>query len=158
MSAVAVVALIAALPWEVEPTYHFLLPMISYALVHAFATARPASMPVIFVFLIGIGTDILKSGPLGYWCLIYLTGLLVARMLATPGSGLAGRTLSYVAAATAMGPVAWGVASLYYLQFVDWLPVAVGFGGSCLVFLMAAVLIVPASGPALRLAGATAIT
>lgn len=142
MLVVSVVALIMALPWEAGAAHHFLLPMLTYCFIHAFGDVRPGNMPHGFVFLIGLGTDILKAGPLGYWGLIYLTGILVSRLLLpAPVSpvgdspvGLLHRWLVLAISLGAMAGCAWGVASIYFLTLVDWRPIAVGFGGAWLAF------------------------
>ena len=134
MMTVTTVALVLALPWEMDGAYHFLLPMVAYTFIHAFAVTRTDSMANIFVFAIGVATDILKSGVLGYWALIYLTGHLVSRFAVSPGNSFATRVLGFVASAAAMALVAWAVASLYYLTIVDWWPIAIGFAGSAAVY------------------------
>lgn len=133
-SVLLVVTLLGALPWQTlaghaAPTTSsgVMLPL---AVVHTWGFWRPAHLPAWVVFAAGLLADALTAGPLGYWPLIYLIGLGLARFaggqlhasLATTG-WFAG-WLSFCCGSVVIASAAWATSSLYQLQLISWLALA----------------------------------
>ena len=89
---IAVLTLLAALPWGLPTEDRFFLPLLPVVAIHYWALRRPEVLPEWFVFLAGLLLDVFTHGPLGYWPLVYL----VAYALGVLGSE-AGRASVYVA-------------------------------------------------------------
>ena len=130
------------LPWDTGEHYHFLPPMLTYALIHYWTVKTPRDMPVLFVFIVGLATDIIKGGPLGYWALLYLSGVLTALILAARfGSATAGLTVSMLASGVTIAVTGWVVASLYYFRIVDVVAILNGIGVAFLLFGLALIVV-----------------
>lgn len=131
--------LLAALPWGLPPQDRFFLPLLPVVAVHYWTLRHPRLIPEWFVFLVGLGLDVLTHGPLGYWSLVYLTGYFCA-VVSEPyaHSGQIGRLIFWIAAMMVTTFVAWAVSSLYFLELADWQPFVHGmvfalFAGGILV-------------------------
>jgi rod shape-determining protein MreD len=81
--ALVLTTLAGALPWSAlagatgsTTSAGVMLPL---AVIHGCGLWRGASLPAGVVFLAGLLADVLTAGPLGYWPLIYLLGLIVVR-------------------------------------------------------------------------------
>jgi rod shape-determining protein MreD len=135
---IAVLALIAALPWGLPPQDRFFLPIVPVIAIHFWGLRHPGLVPEWYAFAVGLGLDVLTHGPLGYWALIYLSAHLVA-VLSAPlaDRGLATRLGLLVAALVIVTGAAWAVASVYFLEWLDIWPYAAGAGlaglGACLL-------------------------
>lgn len=117
--------LLAALPWGFGSEYRFFLPHAVYLVVHFWTLRSPDRVPEWIVFGAGLTLDVLTSGPLGYWSLVFLIGYVIA-VLQSPwaASGKAARWLLFAAALTVLALVEWGLATLYFLEWADWHPFA----------------------------------
>ena len=123
---VTLLVLLCVMPWGLSQSFHFALPILPFAAIHYWSRSQPASMPCTFVFAAGLSVDVLSYGPLGYWSLVYLMGLgLVAGFarLLTDTSPLADFT-SFCAAIAMLALIAWSLASVYFIRFIDWQPMA----------------------------------
>ena len=126
MLTVTLLVLLCVMPWGLGQSFHFALPLLPFAAIHYWARSRPASMPCTFVFAAGLAVDVLSYGPLGYWSLVYLMGLGLAAGLARvllDSSPLADCT-SFCAAIALLALIAWSLASVYFIRFIDWQPMA----------------------------------
>ena len=84
-------------------------------------------MPAIVAFGAGLVIDVMTSGPLGFWPLIYLTGLgltLVAGPWLERVLGL--RWLSFAVIAVQLAALQWLIASAYYATAADFHPILAG--------------------------------
>lgn len=121
-----VVTLAAALPWGVPGQVSFLLPFLTLGVIFYWVVVRPKQLPVWFAFLLGLVTDLLTNGPFGFWSLNFVVGHSLA-ILFKPGKREARWLFSWVLYALVLvliGGLGWFVASLYFFQIVDWVPVA----------------------------------
>ena len=134
---IAVLTLLAALPWGLPTEDRFFLPLLPVVAVHYWALRRPELLPEWFVFLAGLVLDVFTHGPLGYWPLVYL----MAYALGVLGSE-AGRASVYVrlglfaVSLFVVTVLSWGIASVYYLEMLDWVPYARGAAFAALAALV----------------------
>jgi rod shape-determining protein MreD len=120
---VVLATLLAALPWGLSSDNRFLLPMLPYAAIHLWAVRRPTLMPEWLAFSSGLATDVLTHGPLGFWSLVFLLGLMFVQAC-RPGErwGAAGRWLHFAATLGLLALAQWLIATLYFVSVVDWRP------------------------------------
>jgi rod shape-determining protein MreD len=122
---IAVLALIAVLPWGLPPDARFVLPLGPFIAIHYWASRHPDRLSEWVPFAAGLAVDVLSNGPLGYWSLIYLVGYMIAvEAHLVTATGPAGRWLVFLASLALLVTAAWLIASLYYLELADWRPFA----------------------------------
>ncbi len=139
-SSIILLTLIAALPWGLPSEDRFFLPFLPVVAIHYWGLRRPELVPEWFVFMAGLCLDTLTHGPLGYWALVYLAAYAFG-VLSQPfgNNGFMARCGLFVVSLLAVAFTAWAAASLYFVEFADWMAFARGAGlAGC-----AAVLIVP---------------
>jgi rod shape-determining protein MreD len=126
LASVAVLTLAAALPigWPTE--IHSYMPLLPYTAIHFWAVRRPAQMPEWGVFLAGLTTDVLahgSHGPLGFWALMFLIGVVaVDATRDMPDWGALGRWGQFCGTLLVLGVSQWLVASIYEVKLQDWRP------------------------------------
>jgi rod shape-determining protein MreD len=118
--------LAGALPWgtlaggnEPNTSSGVMLPL---AIIFACGLWQTANTPAWVAFAAGLLADALTAGPLGYWPLLYLLGLGMARSAAQRmiHPRLLMGTLTFAGAALLLGFAAWAVSSLYQLHVIGW--------------------------------------
>lgn len=140
---VAVLTLVAALPWGLAAEDRFVLPLLPVIAIYRWTLDADAWLPEWVIFLTGSTLDVLTQGPLGYWALVYLFAYVVALFASHVAVGNAiGRMALLAGAIVAVTGFAWLLASLYFLQMLNWEP----YARSALVTIAAALLIVPVLG------------
>lgn len=123
----AVLTLIAALPWGLPSQHRFFLPLLPVVGIHYWSLRRAPLVVEWYVFMTGLTLDILTNGPLGYWALIYLLAHLSAVLSAPAAPRGPGTRLLLLAFDLAfVTAVAWILSSIYFLEAVDWRPYAIG--------------------------------
>ena len=78
---VIVAVLIAVAPLGLKGDAVLVLQIMPYMMAHLFVARGKGFVPSPVMFLAGITLDVTSGGPLGYWALIYLFGVLIARQL-----------------------------------------------------------------------------
>jgi rod shape-determining protein MreD len=137
--AVLLMTLLCALPWGMPETtgpstsFSVAIPI---AVVFAFGFWWPDRLPTWIGFLAGLLSDAVTGGPLGYWALLYLLALTVARAChaAIRVPGLPAAWGGFAVTAALLSVVAWTVTSLYRLELVAWWPVSWPFLGLAVSF------------------------
>lgn len=124
---IAVLALLAALPWGLPPLHRFFLPLLPVAAIHFWSLRHPDLVPEWYVFATGLLLDVLTHGPLGYWPLVYLSAHVMG-VLSAPYAhhGVLLRVALFGGALFAVTVISWGAASLYFLERADVVPYAIG--------------------------------
>lgn len=136
LATLALLTLLAALPWGLPSNDRFFLPLAPVVAIHYWSLRHDALMPEWAVFAAGLTVDILTHGPLGYWSLIYLLAHMFALWSAPlAGNGTAARLALLAAALAAVAAVGWAVASAYFLEMADPIPYATGAGYAFLIAL-----------------------
>ncbi len=122
---VAVLTVVAALPWGLPSESRFFLPLLPFTAIHIWTLRCPRQMPEWLVFLAGLATDVLSHGPLGFWSLVLLLGRSLVLILPPPQDwGGAGRWFHFCATLLALALTQWVVASAYFMSWFEWSPLA----------------------------------
>lgn len=122
---VAVLVLVAVLPWGLPPDGRFVLPLLPFIAIHYWTSRHPEKLAEWVPFAAGLAVDVLSSGPLGYWSLIYLVGYVLAEEAhLVTGTGPGGRWLIFLTSLVLLVAAGWAIASLYYLEIAEWRPFA----------------------------------
>lgn len=136
LASLALLTLLAALPWGLPSDDRFFLPLLPVVAIHYWRLRHENLIPEWAAFVAGLTVDILTHGPLGYWSLMYLVAHVSAVFSAPLArNGTAARFGLLALALGAVAAIGWGVASIYFLEFADWAPYARGAGYACLVAL-----------------------
>ena len=123
---VAVLTLVAVLPWGLPPASRFYLPLLPLTAIHYWALRRPEFCPEWLAFASGLTVDVLSDGPLGFWALVYLACFALARIQANWGAvGPLGRWLAFLFALLFIAGLEWMLASLIFGQLADGRPFAI---------------------------------
>lgn len=133
-ASVVLTTLLAALPWGLSSDSRFLLPMLPYAAIHFWAVRRPALMPEWIAFASGLATDVLTHGPLGFWSLVFLLGLMFIQACRPAERwGAVGVWLHFAATLSLLALAQWAIATAFFMSAVDWRPF---FNGALLAALV----------------------
>ena len=126
-ASVALLVLIALLPWGTSQSMHFFLPLLPLIGIHYWVVRRPRLMPALFVFACGLAIDALTSGPLGIWSLAYLTGFGLASQSTDYAVSQfeTGRWIAFAICMVLTVSLLWAVSSLYFASAFNWHPLAV---------------------------------
>jgi rod shape-determining protein MreD len=134
---VAALTLIAVLPWGLPSEDRFVLPLLPVIAIHYWGLRQPDDLPEWFVFLAGLGLDILTNGPLGYWSLIYLVSYFLGVISIPLGvRGQMTRIVLFLLALAVVTAAAWSISSIYELERADWRPYATGTAYAALASLI----------------------
>ena len=124
---VVLAVLMAAAPLAASVEIDVVLQVMPYMLAHLFLARRKGVVPSPVMFAAGIAMDIITNGPLGFWALIYLFGVLIARQLPRGlTSTQSGRVSGLLLIVFALAAAQVGLASLFRLAWIDWHPVLAG--------------------------------
>ncbi|MEC9367077.1 MAG: rod shape-determining protein MreD [Pseudomonadota bacterium] len=117
----------SALPLGLPPDATFIPPLLMAALVFIFSSL-PNPLTAWISFGVGLASDVLSAGPLGYWAFVFLLVHTIAVLYASQrGSrGFASYWGVFAASAVAVSLIGWLVACLYFVGAVDWRPMANG--------------------------------
>jgi rod shape-determining protein MreD len=122
---VALLSLLAMLPWGLPSNSRFVLPLLPYIAIHYWTARDPERLPAWVVFACGLAVDVLTNGPLGYWSLIYLAGYVFATGAGEVRStGPGARWLLFLSSLAMLVVCAWALSSLYFFDLVEWTPFA----------------------------------
>jgi rod shape-determining protein MreD len=123
LMSVSVLTVIAALPFGLPSDVRFFMPLLPYTVIHYWAVRRPTLMPEWGVFLAGLATDVLTNGPLGFWSLMFLIGVVaVDATRDMPDWGALGRWGQFCGTLGVLGLCEWLVTSIYRVELADWKP------------------------------------
>jgi rod shape-determining protein MreD len=122
----AVVA--TAVPWGLPADATFILPLVVVMMVFCWRTIPGGALPPAGAASLGLLADLMSGGPLGYWALMCLIGATVGGRAGSlrKGSDLALHWLIWIALVSVLAGFGWLLASLYYVRWIDWWPIAFG--------------------------------
>jgi rod shape-determining protein MreD len=125
-----------AVPWGLPADATFILPLVVVMMVFCWRILPGSDLPPYVAMLFGLLTDVMSGGPLGFWALMALTGATVGGWTTQLGDGqdLKRIWLVWTGVAVIIASLGWLVASLYFLRWVDWWPIAFGALASVLLF------------------------
>ena len=131
---IAVIA--TAVPWGLPAEATFILPLLVVMMVFCWRAIPGTELHPAAAAVLGLLADLLSGGPLGFWALMCLVATTVGLK---PGSFRERRDiwtewLAWMALICALGLFGWLLASLYYLRWIDWWPIAFGVVTSIVFF------------------------
>jgi rod shape-determining protein MreD len=122
---VAILAVLAVLPWGLPSQSRFVLPLLPFIAIHYWVSRKHQRLPEWVVFFCGLAVDVLTNGPLGYWSFIYLAGFaLSSGARDIRNDTLVTRWLLFLSTLAVLVICAWGLSSLYFFDLVEWTPFA----------------------------------
>lgn len=128
--------LAAAVPWGLPADATFILPLVVVMMVYCWRALPDTVLPPYLALLLGLLTDITSGGPLGFWALMSLIAATAGGRTQpfTDSSDTQRLWLVWGIVACLIAVIGWLLASLYFLRWIDWWPIAVGAGASILLF------------------------
>src|SRR4029453_2462563 len=122
----AVVA--TAVPWGLPAEATFILPLIVVMMVFCWRAFPGVTLSPVVAMLLGLLTDIISGGPLGFWALLVLIGASAGGYARAFGAGrqLGPLWLIWALLAPVLAIFGWLLASAFFLRWVDWWPIAFG--------------------------------
>jgi rod shape-determining protein MreD len=120
--------LATAVPWGLPGDATFILPLIVVMVIYCWRALPGTVFPPYLALLLGLLTDIMSGGPLGFWALMALIAA-TAGGRATPladGQDQNQLWLLWAGVAAIIASFGWTLASLYFLRWIDWWPIAFG--------------------------------
>jgi len=125
-----------AVPWGLPPDATFILPLVVVMMVFCWRAFPGATLSPLVAMLLGLLTDIMSGGPLGFWALLALVGSSAGSYARSFGAGREmGRLwLIWTVLTPGLAVVGWLLASAFFLRWVDWWPIAVGAVASVALF------------------------
>lgn len=128
--------LLAVLPVRMPVTGTHIGPLIVLTVIFHSAVKYPSLLPSFAVFLLGLGFDMLSSGPLGFWALIYLA----CHMISSHQKTLLGKeklltsVLAFAVIACVCAFLSWGLGSIFYGQIAPYKETVFGVLTAVLIY------------------------
>jgi len=125
-----------AVPWGLPADATFILPLVMVMMVFCWRVLPGVEFPAYVAVLLGLLTDVVSGGPLGFWSLMALTGAAAGGWMQPLGDGQDMKRLWLVwgVVALIMACLGWLIASLYFLRGIDLWPIAFGALSSIVLF------------------------
>ena len=128
--------LATVVPWGLPADATFILPLVVVMMVFCWSALRGTVLPPYLAMLLGLLTDVMSGGPLGFWALMTLIAATAGARAPslTDGQDLNRLWLVWGAVAGVVACFGWLLASLYFLRWIDWWPIAFGALASIALF------------------------
>ena len=130
--------LATAVPWGLPADATFILPLIVVTMVFCWRIIPDAVLPLSACMLLGLLTDVMSGGPLGFFALMALIAAKRRRpaALADRAARAAASCGSIVESCSrhALGLFGWLLGSLYFFRWIDWWPILFGTLASIALF------------------------
>lgn len=124
---ILIVVVLGILPWGQGDALSFLFPAAVFMVIHFWHFRHVTRLSPLVIAVIGHAIDVFTGGPLGFWSFVLLIGMamtrLMARLLPTPS--FLTQWISFSISCLAVSLAAWTLASVYFVQVVDWRPMAI---------------------------------
>jgi rod shape-determining protein MreD len=117
--------LATAVPWGLPADASFTLPLVVVMMVFCWRIMPDAALPLTACMLLGLLTDVMSGGPLGFFALMALIAASIGGFLrfTLEPRDLWPLWLVWSALALTLGLLAWLLGSLYFFRWVDWWPI-----------------------------------
>ncbi len=133
---VLVAVLATAIPWGLPADATFIPPMVVVMMIFCWRALPGTVFPPSLALLLGLLTDLLSGGPIGFWALMALIAAHIGgRALSLNDSQDPNRLwLVWAGVAGLVGALSWLLGSLYLVHWLDVWPIAFGTLVSILIF------------------------
>ena len=138
-------AVLVLLPWGVGDQANFVLPLVPLLALHYWGLRRPELIPAVLAFGTGLAVDVIMHGPVGFWALLFLAALAMARAEQefASRSGWFGRLALTGLALATIAVLEWIIGSIYYFQQLEWRVLMVAALAALAVYPVLALLLMP---------------
>lgn len=121
-------AVVALLPWSGGDTARFALAMMPVLAIRFWSQRHPSAVPAVLAFATGLLLDVVSFGPLGFWALIALAALGLARFEAAlfPDAAAALSVTAFLLSNALLAALAWALSSIYFNRLLPWQPPVLG--------------------------------
>jgi rod shape-determining protein MreD len=128
--------LATAVPWGLPADASFTLPLVVVMMVFCWRIIPDAVLPLTACMLLGLLTDVMSGGPLGFFALMALIAATIGGLLrfTLEPRDLLPLWLVWSALALALGLLGWLLGSLYFFRWIDWWPILFGTLTSIVLF------------------------
>jgi rod shape-determining protein MreD len=128
--------LATAVPWGLPADSTFILPLVVVMMVFCWRALPGTVLPPYLAMLLGLLTDVMSGGPLGFWALMTLIAASAGARAPslTDGRDLGRLWLAWGAVACLVAGIGWLLASLYFVRWIVWWPIAFGALASIALF------------------------
>ncbi|MGH6804672.1 MAG: hypothetical protein ACREC3_15105 [Methyloceanibacter sp.] len=125
-----------AVPWGLPADATFILPLVVVMMVFCWRALPGTVLPPYLAMLLGLLTDTTSGGPLGFWALMTLIAATAGGRAPslTDGRDLGRLWLAWGGVACLVAGIGWLLASLYFVRWIDWWPIAFGALASIALF------------------------
>jgi rod shape-determining protein MreD len=108
--------LATAVPWGLPPDATFILPLVVVMMVFCWRVIPGSDLQPYVAMLLGLLTDVMSGGPLGFWALMTLTGAIAGGLTSplSDGQDMKRLWLVWAAVAVLVASLGWLIASLYF--------------------------------------------
>lgn len=133
---VLLAVLATAVPWGLPADASFTLPLVVVMMVFCWRIMPDAVLPLTACMLLGLLTDVMSGGPLGFFALMALIAASIGGLLrfTLEPRDLAPLWLIWSALALTLGLLGWLLGSLYFFRWIDWWPILFGTLTSIMLF------------------------
>ena len=117
-----------AVPWGLPADATFILPLVMVMMIFCWRALPGTVLPPYLAMLLGLLTDVISGGPLGFWALMSLIAATAGGLAPSLNDGQDRRRLWLVwgLVAALIAVLGWLIGSLYVLRWIDWWPIAFG--------------------------------
>ena len=133
---VLLAVLATAVPWGLPADASFTLPLVVVMMVFCWRIMPDAVLPLTACMLLGLLTDVMSGGPLGFFALMALIAASIGGLLrfTLEPRDLAPLWLIWSTLALTLGLLGWLLGSLYFFRWIDWWPILFGTLTSIMLF------------------------
>lgn len=127
-ASVLFLAFLVLLPWGGGDVARFAAAMMPMLAIRYWAIRRPDHVPALLAFATGLLLDVVSYGPLGFWALMALAALAMARIEGSVrhAPAMLWSFAALVVTAASLASLAWIVSSIYFSRSVPWQPTVLG--------------------------------
>jgi rod shape-determining protein MreD len=128
--------LATAVPWGLPADATFVLPLIVLMMVFCWRIIPGATLSPVSAMMLGLLTDVISAGPLGFWAALALAAALAGGQAHyfSEGTRLRPLWVFWSAVAAGLALLGWLLASTYYMRWIDGWPILFGAMTSILLF------------------------
>lgn len=133
---VLLAVLATAVPWGLPADASFTLPLVVVMMVFCWRIMPDAVLPLTACMLLGLLTDVMSGGPLGFFALMALIAASIGGLLrfTLEPRDLWPLWFVWSALALTLGVLGWLLGSLYFFRWIDWWPILFGTLTSIMLF------------------------
>ena len=131
---VLVAVFTAALPWGLPAGAIFIPPLVVVMMIFCWRALPGTVLPLSLAFLLGLLTDFMSGGPLGFWALMALIAAQIGGRTPLDSQDPNRLWLNWAGVASGVGALTWLLGSLYLVHWLNPWPIAFGTLVSILIF------------------------